>query len=117
MAVFIKVKDPKGLLDDIKSAVENGEIQTWVCDSDGDFTLSDEDLKNEAWFHPYQVVGDTLVFGIVGRKNVKMPMSLFSTYHGELTKTLLMNYGGQLGDFMIVPPFANDFDTKSIENR
>lgn len=49
MAIFVNVRSPQKLLDDIKSLITIGEIQEWTIDDDGDFTLSDERLKNEAW--------------------------------------------------------------------
>lgn len=115
MAIFVNVRSPQKLLDDMKSLITIGEIQEWTIDDDGDFTLSDERLKNEAWFHPYLLSDDVLIFGIIGRKNVKMSMSLYSAYHGEFIKTLLNNYNRQLDRVSVVPPFSNDFDTKKIE--
>lgn len=117
MAIFVKVSNPIGLLNDMKSSIANGEIDNWVCDIDGDFTLADEKFQNEAWFHPYLPIDEMLVFGIIGRKNVSLPMSLFSIFHSELVKTLLNKYCGQVDDISVVPPFSNHFDTKKIEER
>lgn len=62
-------------------------------------------------------VDNILVLGIVGRKNVMMSMSMYSMYHSEFIKTLLLNYGSQLDDISIMPPFSNHFDTQSIEEN
>lgn len=117
MAIFVTVSNPSIFLKDIKFSIDNGSITEWIYDDDGDITSTDEKLKNEAWFHPYMPVGNRLVFGIVGRKNVMMSMSLYSIYHSEFIKTLLLSYGSQLDDISIVPPFSNHFDTQSIEEK
>lgn len=117
MAIFIKVNNPSCFLKDIKASIDNGSIKEWAYDDDGDFTSSDEKLKNEAWFHPYMPVGNMLVLGIVGRKNVMMSMALYSVYHSEFIRTLLVNYGSLLNDISIMPPFLNHFDTQSIEKK
>lgn len=117
MAIFIKVSDPSGFLNDIKSSIDSGSIKEWIYDDDGDITLTEERLKNEAWFHPYLPIDKVLVFGIVGRKNVMMPISVYSTYHSELVKTLLACYSSQIECISIIPPFSNHFDTQSIEEK
>lgn len=117
MAIFIKVSDPTGFLNDIKSSIDNGIINEWTCDVDGDITSTEGNLKNEAWFHPYMPIDKVLVFGIIGRKNVMMPMSVYSTYHSELVKTLLVCYSSQIERISIIPPFSNHFDTQSIEEK
>lgn len=117
MAIYVKVSYPSNFLKDIKASIDSGSIKEWTYDDDGDLTSTDEKLKNEAWFHPYMLVGNILVFGIVGRKNVMMSMSLYSVYHSEFIKTLLLNYGSQLDDISIMPPFSNYYDTQSIEEK
>lgn len=117
MAIFIKVSDPSSFLKDIKASIDGGSIKEWTYDDDGDITSTDEKLKNEAWFHPYMPVGNILVLGIIGRKNVMMSKSMYSMYHSEFIKTLLLNYGSQLDDISIMPPFLNHFDTQSIEEK
>ena len=117
MAIFIKVSNPSSFLKDIRTSIDNGGIKEWIYDDDGDITSTDEKLKNEAWFHPYMPFDNILVFGIVGRKNVMMSMSLYSVYHSEFIKTLLLNYGSQLDNISIMLPFSNHFDTQSIEEK
>lgn len=117
MAIFIKVSNPEDFLKDIKLSINNGCINEWVCDMDGDFTSTIENLQNEAWFHPYTCIDNILILGIVGRKNVKMPMSLYSTLHSEFVKTLLIHYCSQIDNILIIPPFSNDYDTHTIEEK
>lgn len=46
-----------------------------------------------------------------------MSMYTYTMYHSEFIKTLLLNYGSQLDDISIMPPFSNHFDTQSIEEK
>lgn len=115
MAVLVKIGNSESFLDDMKVLISFGDISEWVLDDDGDFTLSEGRQRKEAWFHPYLLNEETLVFGIIGRKNVSMTFDTYSTYHGEFVRMLLLNYGGQIDKISIIPPFSNNFDTKSIE--
>ena len=50
MAVIVKTRYPEELKNQIRKSIEDQDIITWICDSDGDFTSSEILWKNRAWF-------------------------------------------------------------------
>lgn len=52
MAIYIKTENPQRLVDRIKECIDNHSIDTWIYDSDGDFTHSVEQWKFRAWIRP-----------------------------------------------------------------
>jgi hypothetical protein len=57
MAVIVTSDNPRKLLSEMKSAIRDGKIQSWVVDKDGDFTLQQEQWKDRAWLHPVVTEG------------------------------------------------------------
>ena len=45
MAVIVECKDPVGLKAKIKNAVTEGDIDTWIVDSDGDLKYETETIS------------------------------------------------------------------------
>ena len=116
MAIYIKMKSSESFIDNLKAQIDNGKISDWTYDSDGDFCSRKAELCNQAWFHPY-VFTDMCIFGIVGRKNINLPFSVYAQYHGDFLKELLLKFPNQLANIYIKQPSENDFDTKNIDYR
>ncbi len=116
MAIYIKMKSSESFIDNLKAQIDNGKISDWTYDSDGDFSSRKAELCNQAWFHPYEFT-DMCIFGIVGRKNINLPFSVYAQYHGDFLKELLLNFPNQLANIYIKQPSENDFDTKNIDYR
>lgn len=95
MAVNFFTSEPKALLDSFNEGIAQdnpkGKILTWVKDKDGDYTHVAENWKNKAWFRPRSIDG-ALVFNILGRKKVAMPMVVYGFYHGHLVETFLNHF-------------------------
>ena len=91
MAVNVICKNPQQLLNGIQAAVQNGSVQKWQVDSDGDFTYIPEPWNKKAWFRPEVSVGK-LVFHILGQKTQRMSTSVYAVYHGRLIEMLLTHF-------------------------
>lgn len=115
MAIIVKVSRPEDLLQDIKQNIDDNYISNWQYDLDGDFTSAHNDLQNLAWFNAYVIKPDKLIFGIKGRKNVKMHIALYSIYHSEFIRMMLTFFSSQIDEIKVLPPFYNSYDTKNIE--
>lgn len=89
MAIIIQTKKPHEFVEKLKNLVQGGEITTWICDSDGDFTLSNEMWKDKAWFHPRFEEDGSLIFNIWGRKDSNMSKLTYAVYHGRMVKLIL----------------------------
>ena len=103
MAVIVITEKPDALLQKIHKAIEENTIDTWIIDSDGDFTHIPEQWNCKAWMH----LADTdsndnkLVFGIVGNKKVQMTKSLYAVYHGRFSEMLLSHFDTEISEIKI----------------
>lgn len=115
MAVILDIEQPDDFLGEIKRMILNGQIDSWRFDGDGDFTCLSFNMENKAWFHPYFVSEKELIFGILGRKNVLMTMSEYSTYHSFMVNTILYFFSKQVRSIRVTAPFESEFDTRKID--
>lgn len=91
MAVTVFCGNPQGLLGEIKAAVRSRTVETWLLDSDGDFTHSPAQWQNQAWFRP-SVGQDRLVFYILGNRTYAMSKTTYAVYHGRFIEMLLTHF-------------------------
>ncbi len=90
MSIRFKTSDPKKLLSTFKKAIDDGDVQTWSYDQDGDFThsTSTEQWKNQAWLRPKIGVGE-IIFIILSPKNTKLTSVVYAVYHGRFLESML----------------------------
>jgi hypothetical protein len=91
MAVIVPTARPNTLLASIRKAIDDKKIDTWEYDNDGDFTHKPEQWYQQAWFKPHTQQG-VLLFGLIGKKNVKMTKSIYGVYHGRFIEMLLTHF-------------------------
>ena len=91
MAVIVICDNPQGLLNQIKKGIASGTIVTWLQDTDGDFTHSPDQWRNEAWFRP-SVQQDRLVFNILGNRTKRMSKVTYAVFHGRFIEMLLTHF-------------------------
>lgn len=91
MALIVKTSNPSGLLTEIKKAIASQTIQTWTCDSDGDFTHVPDQWKHKAWMKP-QVYQEELHFNFLGNTNVKTTTVIYAVFHGRFAEMLLTHF-------------------------
>lgn len=91
MAIIVSTSRPKALLNKIKSAIRNGEIDTWTYDSEGDFTHTPNQWVEKAWFRPSTQSG-FLLFGMLGQRNISMTKAVYGVYHGRFIEMLLTHF-------------------------
>lgn len=91
MSITVFCNAPGKLLSKIKKSIDDGEIKTWKYDNDGDFTHTPDQWASTAWLRPI-VAGDSLVFGLLGRKGIMMTKPLYGVYHGRFIEMLLTHF-------------------------
>jgi hypothetical protein len=91
MSLSIKTTDPAGLLKDIKAAIDKKTVETWVYDSDGDFTHTPQQWFKKAYLRPKTAVGE-LRFGVVGIQGVKLSKELYGVYQGRFIEMLTIHF-------------------------
>jgi len=94
MAMIVTSADPARLLAAIRFAINEGKIDTWRYDQDGDFTHTPAQWVNLAWFKPNIEFGQ-ITFGIIGNKNIQMTKVVYGVYHGRFTEMLLSHFDGE----------------------
>ena len=107
MAINLKIKvnsTPSAIVAAIKTMIDNGEIDTWSYDVDGDFTHSPKQWMRRSWFRPEADDDNgTLSFWIIGNKNEVMTKTMYAIYHGRFVEMLLKHFDNQIDSFIITP--------------
>jgi hypothetical protein len=88
MAVRFETPDPEALLNRLRKAINDGVIETWTYDKDGDFTHTAKEWNKQAWLRP-RIEPERLSFYIIPRKGVNISRVLYAVYHGRLIETAL----------------------------
>ena len=91
MAIMVFTDDPKRLLADIKKAIDDGHVETWSYDEEGDFIHTPNQWAGKAWLRP-SVQQGVLSFGILGQKNIVMTKLIYGVYHGRFIEMLLTHF-------------------------
>lgn len=111
MAIIIKTNNGAAIVQAIKKAIDNKEIETWSYDKDGDFTHTAKQWINKAWFRPRLYQGE-LRFGLLGQKGVDMKKIVYSIYHGHFVEMLLTHFDDQ---FAVVQTTSQITEPDSFE--
>ena len=114
MSIYVKTENPQLLVDRIKECIDNHSIDTWVCDSDGDFTHSVEQWKFRAWIRPH-VESERVVFAILCRNDKNLSVAEYAVYHGRFVEMLLCHFD-KVCQSIDVTPLASQYDKISIQN-
>ncbi len=88
MAVRFETNNPQELLDRWKRLIDDGKIETWSYDKDGDFTHKVQQWQNRAWLRP-SVGSGQLSFYIVPPKATTISKTVYAVYHGRFIETVL----------------------------
>src|SRR5574337_1256706 len=91
MAVIVVTSDPRGLLELARAGVNAGEIETWECDADGDFTHNPPQWNKKAWFRP-RLESDRIIFNIFPPRGERLSTAVYAIYHGRLIEMLLNHF-------------------------
>jgi hypothetical protein len=107
MAVRAISDDAQGLLKEIKKQIDAGHIDTWSYDSDGDFTHTPPQWKNQAWLKP-TVEKERLRLRIMKRKNKALAREVFAVYQGRFIEMLVKHVPDLFSDARATPKPATD---------
>jgi len=95
MAITVETSKPAQLLAAIKKAIDDGQIDTWGYDKDGDFTHTPEQWSKKAWLRPV-IQNGVLQLGLFGQKDVVMKKIIYGVYHGRFIEMLVTHFGDSL---------------------
>ncbi|MET3232044.1 UNVERIFIED_ORG: hypothetical protein ABIC54_004247 [Burkholderia sp. 1263] len=91
MTIFAKTADPAALLKSIRKLIDEGKIETWAYDSDGDFYHTPTQWARKAWLRP-QLATDGLKFNLIRRKDETLTKAVYGVYHGRFSEMLLTHF-------------------------
>jgi len=91
MTIRIRTTDPTGLLNAIKLAIRNGQIETWSYDSDDDFTHTAKQWNLQAWLRP-SISTEALVLSIFTPPGVTLTKEVYGIYHGRFIEMVLVHF-------------------------
>src|SRR6266702_6415566 len=97
MAVIVTSSNPAELLKAIKEKIAQKHIDTWSVDSDGDFTHTPPQWKDEAWLRP-RIEGDELILKILTPKGKQLGSVTYAVYHGRFIEMLLAHFDKKFTD-------------------
>ena len=104
------------LIEMINDAISHGRIKSWIVDSEGDYTRSDDSWKERAWMRYLQDEDDPnhLWFVIVQPKDQSISKAVYGVYHGRFAEMLLTHFDTFISDLGI-SPLLTDHDIYSRE--
>lgn len=93
------------LIDMINEAIKEGQIKSWIVDSEGDYTRSQEPWKERAWIRYSQDMNDQnhLWFIIIQPKNQRISKAVYGVYHGRFAEMLLTHFDAYISELGISP--------------
>lgn len=103
MAVRFITKTPNKLLTAYKKAIDDGHVDTWAYDHQGDFTHTPEQWNKRAWLRPSVVDGEKLVFNIIRPKGSTVPTDIYAVYHGRFIESMIAHCAGLFTDARATP--------------
>lgn len=114
--------DGPRLIEMINEAINNGQIKSWIVDSDGDYTRSQEPWKERAWIRYSQDKNDQnhVLFIIVQPKNQSISKAVYGVYHGRFAEMLLTHFDSFISELGISPLltdhdiYSRDFEETTV---
>lgn len=88
MAVNFESRDPTNLLATFKKAIDEGRVDTWSYDKDGNFTHTPPQWRDQAVLRP-TILNGWLVMNFYLRKGQKASKALYAVYHGRFIESML----------------------------
>ena len=113
MSLIVDTSKPTQLLQAIKKQIDDGKIQTWTYDKDGDFTHTPDQWSGQAWLRP-KVQPAALTFGLIGPKDVVMSKLIYGVYHGRFIEMLLTHFDR---DFTLAHATASPTEYDQIKTK
>jgi len=93
VAVRLFTNNARALLSAIKSGIDDGDIETWAYDKDGDFTHTTHDRQWErrAWLKPV-IQSDRLRLNIIFASGEEEQREVYGIYHGRFIEMAVIHF-------------------------
>jgi len=91
MAIRFYTSDPQTLLDAIYKAIDDGHVETWTYDDEGDFSHNRPQWVGKAWLEP-TVEADSLLLTTIPPKGGSVTVRAYAIYHGRFAEMVLSHF-------------------------
>lgn len=88
MSLVFNTRYPATLLGIYTSEIDEGHVDTWIRNKDGNFTHKPPQWINAAWLCPV-IEPDRLVFNIVNTPGRPITKYVYAVYHGRFMESML----------------------------
>jgi hypothetical protein len=88
-------------------SLANGKIDTWSVDSDGDFTHTPPQWKNQAWLRPKFEPGE-LILSIITPTGKQLATETYAVFHGRFIEMILAHFDRQFEEAKATAMAAED---------
>lgn len=112
MAIRIKTSRPLWVINQIKARIDNGIIDTWSYDDEGDFTHVGQ-WANRAWIRP-RITSDGICFNILGHRSMQMPLMDYAVFHGRFLELLINQFPTESASLVISAPMEDEGDFNNV---
>lgn len=109
MAIFVSTDTPGLLVDGIKKKIEEHKIDTWIIDSDGDYTHNTDQWRNRAWIR-HKIESGRVVFFVICRTDANMSIVEYALFHGRFVEMLLTHFDHECTTIEVTP-LASTYDS------
>lgn len=107
MAVYFPADKPADLLASFKKAIDEGHVETWAYNDNGDYYHDRPQWKDKVVMRPV-VTKDLLQFGIIA---TGLTWPVYGVYHGRLIEEFLSHFSAKLNDSArATPNLVNGLD-------
>lgn len=88
MSIQFLTDNPRTLLAKFKKKIDDGNIDTWEYDKEGDFTHTPNQWIHRAWLRP-ALESDRLTLHILNSKKYAFTWATYGVYHGRFVESML----------------------------
>lgn len=87
--ITVETRRPYTLVRRMKELIDEGVIETWSYDDDGDFTHLPPQWRNKAWFHAVRYKGEKVEFRMIPNSKRLISREVYAIYHGRFVEMLM----------------------------
>ncbi|SRR5437667_6655734 len=91
MAIIVTTGNANTIVSSIKAFIDDGTIDTWEYDEDGDFTHTPNQWRQKAWFRA-RIEDGKITFHILTPTKTTMSRTTYAIYHGRFIEMLLTHF-------------------------
>lgn len=115
MAILVETRYPHLLVQEIKEKINNGGIDTWSYDKEGDFTHAPDQWIYHAWIRPIYEE-KRVIFAILGRSDKNLSTIDYAVYHGRFVEMLLTHFDSTCIKIEVTP-LASQYDKITVNSN